>query len=48
MTKPRCLRFFVVLALASSWAAAAPAQGNLRVGAARVDITPPADPANQP
>jgi neutral ceramidase len=48
MTKPRCLRFFVVLALASSWAAAAPAQGNLRVGAARVDITPPADPANPP
>ena len=27
---------------------AAAAQGNLRVGAARVDITPPADPANPP
>jgi neutral ceramidase len=37
-----------LLALLFFWATVATAQGNLRVGAVRVDITPPADPANPP
>jgi len=38
-----------VLAFSFCWAATAAAQGSLHVGAARVDITPPAaDPANPP
>src|ERR1700739_1366947 len=37
-----------LLALLFFWATVTTAQGNLRVGAARVDITPPADPANPP
>ena len=37
-----------VLAFSFCCAATAAAQGNLRVGAARLDITPPADPANPP
>ncbi len=47
MKKPRILVFagLAILALNGSQTAA---QGNLRVGAARVDITPPADPANPP
>lgn len=37
-----------VLALCLAWTASGAALENLRVGAARVDITPPADPANPP
>ena len=47
MNKPGILLFagLAILALTGSQTMA---QGNLRVGAARVDITPPADPANPP
>jgi len=37
-----------LLALALMGSTGAPARGEFRVGAARVDITPPADPANPP
>jgi len=37
---------FVILTLFEGHEAFA--EGNLRVGAARVDITPPSDPANPP
>jgi neutral ceramidase len=48
MTKTRDSLLQTLLALFLCWATSAAAPGNLRVGAARVDITPPADPANPP
>jgi neutral ceramidase len=48
MGNMRALHLLVVLAYLSCWGSAIHAQATLRVGAARVDITPPADPANPP
>jgi hypothetical protein len=48
MTNTRNFLLLALLALSLCWTASAAARGNLRVGAARVDITPPADPANPP
>lgn len=48
MTRTHVYIVHVLLVLSLFWATAAAAQGDLRVGAARVDITPPADPANPP
>ena len=48
MVNRRALELSVVLMCSLCCAAAVRAQGTLRVGAARVDITPPADPANPP
>src|SRR5258708_22612205 len=48
MSKRRALELLVVLVCSLCWGAAISAQGTLRVGAARVDITPPADPAHRP
>ena len=46
MTKTRNFLMPALLALCLCWTTSAAAPGNLRVGAARVDITPPADRAN--
>jgi neutral/alkaline ceramidase-like enzyme len=49
MSKRKALELSVVLVCSLCWGAAISAQqGPLRVGAARVDITPPADPAHPP
>jgi hypothetical protein len=48
MSKSRILPFLVLIILALFAGHRALAQGNLRAGAARVDITPPSDPANPP
>jgi neutral ceramidase len=48
MRRKEILGLVTVLVCSLSWAAAARGQAALRVGAARVDITPPADPANPP
>jgi neutral/alkaline ceramidase-like enzyme len=48
MGKWRALQLLVVFVCSLCWASAISAQGTLRVGAARVDITPPADPAHPP
>src|SRR6266704_1980559 len=48
MSKRRALELLVVLVCSFCWGAAISAQVTLRVGAARVDITPPADPAHRP
>ncbi len=44
----KALELFVALVFSLCWGAATGAQGTLRVGAARVDITPPSDPAHPP
>src|SRR5258708_8023908 len=48
MGRRRKLELLVVWVCSLCWGAAISAQGTLRVGAARVDITPPADPAHRP
>lgn len=48
MTKTRLLLFESLLALLACFTATAATPGSLKVGAARVDITPPSDPANPP
>ncbi len=48
MTNTRYFTLPALLTLPFCWTTSAAAPGNLRVGAARVDITPPADPANPP
>src|SRR5579863_10024086 len=48
MSKPRILSFLIVVILAWFVGPRALAQGSLRVGAARVDITLPSDPGNPP
>ncbi|MGA8101725.1 MAG: neutral/alkaline non-lysosomal ceramidase N-terminal domain-containing protein [Candidatus Acidiferrales bacterium] len=48
MSKSRILPFIIFVILSLLEGHAAFAQSNLRVGAARVDITPPSDPANPP
>ena len=48
MTKARIPLFVVFIMLSQFGGHEAFAQGNLRVGAARVDITPASDPANPP
>lgn len=48
MDKRRALELLVVLVCSLCWGSAISAQGALRVGAARVDITPAADPAHPP
>jgi hypothetical protein len=48
MRKTRILTFILLLILSLFVAHRAIAQGTLRAGAARVDITPPSDPANPP
>ena len=48
MSKPRILPFIICVILTLFEGHEAFAQANLRVGAARVDITPPSDPANPP
>ncbi len=48
MGKRRALELLVVLVCSLCSGPAIRAQGTLRVGAARVDITPPADPAHRP
>ena len=48
MTKKRVFLLPALLALSGCWTPSAVGQGNLRVGAARVDITPPADSNNPP
>jgi len=48
MEKWRTLELLAVLVCSLCCASAMAAQGALRVGAARVDITPPADPAHPP
>jgi neutral ceramidase len=48
MGKRKALELLVVLVCSFCWGPAISAQGTLRVGAARVDITPPADPAHPP
>jgi neutral ceramidase len=48
MGQRRALELLVVLVCSLFWGSAISAQGTLRVGAARVDITPPADPAHRP
>jgi neutral ceramidase len=48
MGNRRVKGLLVVLVCSLCWGAAISAQGTLRVGAARVDITPPADPAHPP
>jgi neutral ceramidase len=48
MTKTRLLLFQSLLALLACFTAIAATPGSLKVGAARVDITPPSDPANPP
>lgn len=48
MSKSRILPSIVFVVLTLFAGHEAFAQGNLRVGAARVDITPPSDPANPP
>ena len=47
MSKRKALELVAVLC-SLSWASAIGAQGTLRAGAARVDITPPANPAHPP
>ena len=48
MTRTRNSLLRALLALSLCWTASAAVPGNLQVGAARLDITPPADPANPP
>jgi neutral ceramidase len=48
MTKRKATELLAVLVCSLYWGSAIRAQGTLRVGAARVDITPPADPAHPP
>jgi hypothetical protein len=48
MKKSRILPFVVLAIFGLCYAARSGAQTNLRVGAARIDITPPSDPANPP
>ena len=48
MSKRGMLGLVIVLVCSLCWGAMARGQATLRVGAARVDITPPADPANPP
>jgi len=48
MGKMRALELLVALVCSLCWASAISAQGTLRVGAAREDITPAADPAHPP
>src|SRR5260370_19646900 len=48
MSKRRALELLAVLVCSLCWGSAISAQGTLRVGAERVDITPPADPAPRP
>jgi Neutral/alkaline non-lysosomal ceramidase, N-terminal len=48
MSNVRKILLLTLLALPLCWTASAAAAGNLRVGAARVDITAPTDPANPP
>jgi hypothetical protein len=48
MSKRGILGLVIVLVCSLHWAATARGQATLRVGAARVDITPSADPANPP
>ena len=48
MGKWRALQLLVVFVCSLCWASVICAQGTLRVGAARVDITPAADPAHPP
>src|SRR5258708_33756511 len=48
MGRRRKLELLVVWVCSLCWGSAISAQGTLRVGAARVDITPPADPAHPP
>lgn len=46
MGKRRALQLLALLVCPLCWGATIDAQGTLRAGAARVDITPPADPAH--
>ena len=48
MSMKGMLGLVTALACSLSWGATARGQATLRAGAARVDITPPADPANPP
>jgi Neutral/alkaline non-lysosomal ceramidase, N-terminal len=48
MTERRALELLVVLLCSFSWAPTIQAQATFRAGAARVDITPAADPAHPP
>ncbi len=48
MTERRALELLVVLLCSFSWASTIQAQATFRAGAARVDITPAADPAHPP
>jgi neutral ceramidase len=48
MSKTRLVFLESVLALLACLTAAAATPGSLRVGAARIDITPASDPANPP
>ncbi|HLY63806.1 MAG TPA: neutral/alkaline non-lysosomal ceramidase N-terminal domain-containing protein [Terriglobia bacterium] len=48
MSKKGMLWLVTVLAYSLCWGATARGQATLRAGAARVDITPPVDPANPP
>src|SRR5208337_2289212 len=48
MGNRKALQLLVVLVCSLGCASAMNAQGTLRVGAARVDITPPANPAHPP
>jgi neutral ceramidase len=48
MGNRRTLELLAVLVCSFCWASAIRAEGTLRVGAARVDITPPVDPAHPP
>ena len=48
MTNTRNFLLRALLVLSLCWSTSAEARGNLRVGAAHVDITLPADPANPP
>lgn len=48
MSKRGIPRLVIVLVCSLCWVATARGQASLRVGAARVDITPPSDPASPP
>jgi neutral ceramidase len=48
MFRTRIMLLECVLALCACYAGAEPTAGSLRAGAARLDVTPPADPANPP
>jgi neutral ceramidase len=48
MVNRRTLQLLFVLACSLCWSVAISAQGSLRVGAAKIDITPASDPAHPP